>query len=253
MTLKSILYIIFFITSLALGKRFPNELQINPVVHNSYPTVYRLKSITDITAKLIVEHDNVFVMDDNTVIVHSKMLNTLERTIGDYASLFGQRQDDNWYQIEPLGEVTSVYGPSEPISPKLNVENGDGGYVSITISKIYGKALSLDFPHIIDMFPIYGGVIGINSKHTNMFSITGTYQCTAAPGEVVQVVSRTHYNRYPGYKVREVIPVVGKVFKYFNKVDLQLLDWKIYNEPFMVVNSQKRPDLQCVDVTNDKE
>jgi hypothetical protein len=248
MTLKSIIYIICFIASLTLGKRFSDELQINPVVHNSYPTIFRLKSIADITAKLIVEHNNVFVIDDNTIVVHSKMLNTLERTIGNYASLFGQQADDSWYQIEPLGKVTSVYGPSEPISPKLNVKNGDGGYVSIKISKMYGKALSLDFPHIIDMFPIYGGAIGFNSKHTNMFSVTGTYQCTAARGEVVQVVSRIHYNRYPGYKVREVIPVVGKVFKYFDKVDLQLLDWKTNDEPVMVVNSQKRPDLQCVEI-----
>lgn len=220
-----------------------NVYNIAPIefVDNSNYIFY--DSVDNIPSSLFSDTDNIFILNDGSLVAHAKKFNTMERSSGDKFSLFNNISD-TWYHTHPFDAGKAKIGKAFPLTPKVKSSHGDGGSVAFTYEISYGRNLVFDIPHIIDLSRI-GGLLGLGTKHFTSFKMAGVYTCSLAKGESGQIYSQPYIREFSGYRIRPIDPVtIGVLGIKFRT--LKFGEWKINNESFSVVDTNRTPYISCV-------
>lgn len=221
-------------------------MTITPVTYTINPTHHKFESMEKIPARLFADSVNMFILDDGSIVCHSKMANTLERRVGQYASMFGEGPANHWMQVLPLGRAKIIKGRRKPITPVVSATAGDGGSIKIAFDKSFGRSLSIDLPFVMDNLLPISKVATFSATHSSGYSISGSLKCQAAAGESVQLVSQAYFTMFPGYKLREIKPNHSRTLGWFDRVDLEYMEWETNEEPSFVPSFFKKPRIQCM-------
>ncbi|CUM67253.1 uncharacterized protein PRCAT00004946001 [Priceomyces carsonii] len=196
--------------------------------------------------------DNVIVCEDtDTVIINKLKLNTAKRTTGNEFSFARDSTEDDkntWVEVKKSGSHKNE-GSLLPLTGCLNNEQGDGGMLSGSFAKTFGKTGTLDLPLAFDIGSMLSGLLDYEFDISSSLTITAQYSCTISANKTGQIFVQPYYMEVDNPEIRYITITEGRTWT--NPLSIQakalsLSNWESVGSKVRINSFSSKPLFSCV-------
>lgn len=227
------------------------DLKLEPISSLDRVQIIHVENIKSITMNMFAKHDNVImVKETNSSIMHQSTLDTASRISGTpfRTQLNDSKlQKNTWYEFKTIGS-TQYLGPKRPLTGCLSNSKGDGGSLSSSFSKTFGKSSFFDLSYGYALLTSFSVAVGYSFTIESYYTVSGSYSCTVPANTTGQVFIQPYYLEYQDPQIRKVNIIEGRVWP--NPFTLSPHS-AVYDEwesidSLVVLSPESRPIFTCV-------